>query len=120
MVIRRYGFIARLSAALIVGLAGVPSQVVAHPTIDVVASNWKFMPNTITIEVGQPATLRLTSTSGVHGIESPELGIKKTTITPNAFAVITFTPTKAGKYKLQCAVMCGPGHADMVLTIVVK
>jgi cytochrome c oxidase subunit 2 len=91
----------------------------AHPTIDIVASNWKFTPATITIPVNEPTTLRLTSSSGVHGLQSDELGIPKTTITPGNFQLVTFTPTKAGTYVLHCAVVCGPGHADMTLTIVV-
>ena len=91
----------------------------AHPTMDIVASNWKFTPATITIPVNEPTTLRLTSASGVHGLESSDLGISKVTITPGKFRLITFTPTKPGTYVLHCAVVCGPGHADMTLTIIV-
>jgi cytochrome c oxidase subunit II len=91
----------------------------AHPTVDIVASNWKFTPAQISIPVGEPTTIRVTSTSGVHGLESDALGIAKTTITPGTFQLITFTPKTAGTYVLHCAVICGPGHADMTLTVVV-
>lgn len=102
-----------------VALAAALNVASAHPTIDIVASNWKFTPSTITVPVNDPTTLRLTSSSGVHGIQSDELGITKTTITPGSFQLVTFTPHDAGKYVLHCAVVCGPGHADMALTVVV-
>lgn len=110
--------IVALAICLVVVLAAAHAAF-AHPTIDIVASNWKFTPAQITIPVNEPTTLRLTSSSGVHGLQSDELGIAKTTITPGNFQLVTFTPTKPGTYVLHCAVVCGPGHADMTLTIVV-
>jgi cytochrome c oxidase subunit 2 len=104
-------------AIAVVGVLASAIASLAHPTIDVVASNWKFTPAKISVEVNQPATLRLTSSSGVHGIESQDLGIAKTTITPGKFELVTFTPKKAGTYVLHCAVICGPGHSDMTLTV---
>ncbi|MBV8164865.1 MAG: cupredoxin domain-containing protein [Candidatus Eremiobacteraeota bacterium] len=89
----------------------------AHPTIDIVASNWKFTPAKISIPVNEETTLRLTSSSGVHGIASDDLGIATTKITPGDFQLVKFTPKKAGTYVLHCAVVCGPGHSDMALTI---
>ena len=89
----------------------------AHPSVDIVASNWKFTPAKISIPVNQETTLRLTSSGGVHGIESSDLGIAKTTIAPGKFELVTFTPKKPGKYVLNCAIVCGPGHPDMTLTI---
>jgi cytochrome c oxidase subunit II len=108
-----------LTVAVCCGILASAQVALAHPTIDIVASNWKFTPAKITIPVNDPTTLRLTSASGVHGLESADLGIAKTTITPGTFQLVTFTPTKPGTYVLHCAVICGPGHADMMLTIVV-
>ena len=101
-------------AALIVPAA---APAAAHPSIDIVASNWKFTPDTIELHVGETTTLRLTSSEGVHGLASDDLGIPTTTITPGSFKTITVTPKKAGKYVLHCAVMCGAGHANMTLTV---
>jgi cytochrome c oxidase subunit II len=89
----------------------------AHPSIDIVASNWKFTPDTIELYVGQSTTLRLTSSQGVHGLQSDDLGIPQTTITPGSFSSVVVTPKKAGTYELHCAVMCGAGHANMKLTV---
>jgi cytochrome c oxidase subunit II len=105
-----------MAAAAVVASAAMAS---AHPTIDIVASNWKFAPAKISIPLNEPTTLRLISSSGVHGIESDELGIQKTTITPGQPVLVTFTPKKAGTYVIHCAVVCGPGHSDMTLTVTV-
>lgn len=92
----------------------------AHPTIDIVASNWKFTPDTITLKAGEAQELRLTSSEGVHGIQSDELGIAQTTITPGAFNTVTVTAKKPGTYVVHCSVVCGAGHPDMKLTVKVE
>jgi cytochrome c oxidase subunit II len=102
----------------IAAFAGTPATpVLAHPSIDVVASNWKFTPNTIQLHVGQTTALQVTSKEGVHGLESADLGIPMTTIVSGSVKSIDVTPKKPGKYVLHCAVMCGAGHANMTLTI---
>ncbi len=110
----RFVFIAALAAGFLLAPIG---SAVAHPSIDIIASNWKFTPSTIELHVGETTTLRLTSSEGVHGLQSDDLGIPQTTIMPGSFTTITVTPKKAGTYLLHCAIMCGAGHADMVLTV---
>lgn len=110
-----------ISAALLSLCAALfPLASAAHPSIDVVASNWKFTPDTITVPAGEPSTLRLTSSEGVHGLKSDELGIPDTTIMPNKFVTVTFTPNAAGTYVVHCSVICGAGHPNMALTIKVQ
>jgi cytochrome c oxidase subunit 2 len=111
--------ISRLLLALaVVGLAFAPSRaVLAHPSIDIVASNWKFTPSTIELHVGQTTTLRLTSSQGVHGIQSDALGIPQTVISPGSFATVEVTPKKAGTYQVRCSIVCGAGHPNMILTV---
>jgi plastocyanin len=113
------------SQTVTVAMAGAPATP-PPPTativavINIVASNWKFTPNTIAVAVGKPMTLRLTSTSGAHGIQSDALGIPLTAIRPDQSAQVTFTPKTAGTYVIHCAIQCGSGHENMTLTIVVK
>ncbi|HET9030671.1 MAG TPA: cupredoxin domain-containing protein [Candidatus Aquilonibacter sp.] len=109
-------FVVLVAAAVIIGL----KPAVAHPTIDIVASNWKFTPDTITLKVGEAQELRLTSSEGVHGIQSDELGIPQTVITPGKFVTVTVTPKKAGTYTVHCSVICGAGHPNMKLTVKVE
>jgi cytochrome c oxidase subunit 2 len=109
-----------LIAALLLAVSISGRAAYAHPPIDIVASNWKFTPGTITVHVGEQTTLHVTSSEGVHGIQSDELGIPQTTIVPGKFVDVTFTPKKAGTYVVHCSVICGAGHADMKLTITVE
>ncbi len=95
-----------------VAMAGTTSNIV-----NVEAQNWRFAPAEITVHVNRPVTLELKSASGVHGLQSSELGIPLTTITPAATKSVTFTPTKIGTYVLHCAIPCGAGHATMTFTI---
>ena len=115
----RLGIGLALAAVLAAAVSLIPATSTAHPSIDVAVANWKFTPDKITIPVGEPTTLRLTTTSGVHGIKSDDLGIPMTTIPNGKVIEVTFTPKKAGTYVLHCQIFCGPGHADMALTIVV-
>ena len=112
-----------LSAVVIGGilLAAMDRPAAPQPVvINIVAANWKFTPAAITVPVGQTTTLHLTSTSGIHGIKSDDLGIPNTTIEPGKDVDVTFTPAKAGTYQVHCSVFCGPGHANQYLTVVVK
>lgn len=109
-----------LTVLVAIAFASLYRPVAAHPSIDVVASNWKFTPASITLHVGETTTLRLTSSAGVHGLKSDELGIPMTTITPGNFVTVDVTPKKAGTYVLPCQIVCGAGHADMKLTVVVQ
>ncbi|MBV8244679.1 MAG: cupredoxin domain-containing protein [Candidatus Eremiobacteraeota bacterium] len=101
--------------AMVAAVSGSPAW--AHPSIDVAVANWKFTPNTITLHVGQTTTLRFTSTEGVHGVQSDDLGIPATTLPPNKLVSIEVTPKKAGTFVIHCAVICGQGHANMALTV---
>ncbi|HVS46245.1 MAG TPA: cupredoxin domain-containing protein [Verrucomicrobiae bacterium] len=92
-------------------------SVAVSTSVSVVASNWKFTPGTITVHLNKLTTLRLTSTEGVHGIQSSDLGIADTTIMPGKFVTVAFTPKKLGTYQAHCAIFCGAGHAAMMLTI---
>lgn len=112
--------VAVVTALIVLAFAFAYRPAPAHPSIDVVASNWKFTPSTITLHVGETTTLRLTSTEGVHGIKSEDLSIPLTTIAPGKFVTVDVTPKKAGTYTLPCEIMCGPGHANMKLTVVVE
>ncbi len=97
--------------------SGTAFAVASPQAISIAASNWKFTPGEITVHVGQPVTLNLTSTEGVHGLQSSDLGIAMTTIAPGSTKSVTFKPTKPGTYVLHCAIPCGAGHANMKLIV---
>jgi cytochrome c oxidase subunit II len=111
--IRSLAFVAAIAGIAAAGAASA----IADPSIAIVASNWKFTPSEIQLHVGETTTLRLTSTQGVHGLESSDLGIPQTTIVPGTTKAVEVTPKKPGKYVLHCAIMCGAGHPNMTLTV---
>jgi heme/copper-type cytochrome/quinol oxidase subunit 2 len=122
----------RLSVIVLVGAllaattAAVPTsaakpQMTALPVVNLVATaDQKFAPDHIVLHVNKRQTLRFTSAGGVHGIVSTALGIPATMIMPGKPVSIAVTPKKAGTYRIPCTIVCGPGHADMALTIQVN
>ncbi len=101
-------------------LCSPPVRASAHPAIDIAVKNWSFTPATVDAHVGQPTVLRFTSSEGVHGVESAQLGLPKTTITPGKVSEVSFTPTTAGTFAVHCAIICGEGHDKMMLTVKVS
>jgi cytochrome c oxidase subunit 2 len=89
----------------------------APQTIAITASNWKFAPSEITVHANQPVKLELSSSEGVHGFSSSDLGIANTLLTPGSTKTIEFTPSKPGTYTVHCSVFCGQGHGDMTLIV---
>ena len=120
----------RLSAIVLGGVvlatAAIPASAAKPgpkmlPVVNIVATaDQKFAPDHIVLHVGKRQTLHFTSTGGVHGIGSTDLGIPATTIMPDKPVSVVVTPKKAGTYKLPCTIVCGAGHADMALTVDVK
>ncbi len=120
----------RLSAIVLGGVVLATTAVPASaakpapkmlPVVNIVATaDQKFAPDHVVLHVGKRQTLRFTSTGGVHGVASTDLGIPATTITADKPVSVNVTPKKAGTYKLPCTIVCGANHADMALTVDVK
>ncbi len=109
-----------LAAAALPASAAKPAPKML-PVVNIVATaDQKFAPDHVVLHVGKRQTLRFTSTGGVHGIASTDLGIPATMITGDKPVSVNVTPKKAGTYKLPCTIVCGAGHADMALTVDVK
>jgi len=117
MTVIRSSIIALFTFAFIAAGAAVASAASTNAPIAVTASNWKFAPAEITVHVGQQVTLDLTSTAGVHGLQSDDLGLAATTIVPGTTKSVTFTPKKTGTYVVHCTIPCGPGHAKMAIVV---
>ena len=93
----------------------------ALPVVNVVATaEQKFVPDHVVLHVNKAQTLHFSSTGGVHGVQSTDLGIPSTMIMPGKPVSVSVNPKKAGTYKIPCAIVCGPNHADMALTVEVK
>ena len=93
----------------------------ALPVVNIVATaEQKFVPDHIVLHAGKKQTLHFSSTGGVHGVQSTDLGIPSTMIMPGKPVSVSVNPKNAGTYKIPCSIVCGPNHADMALTVQVK
>ncbi len=89
----------------------------SEPVIKVTAKNWAFTPATITLKLHQKVRLEFVSTEGLHGITIPDLGVNDVVNIGTAPSDVEVTPTKLGTFEAHCAVFCGAGHANMILTV---
>jgi cytochrome c oxidase subunit 2 len=89
--------------------------------IDVSAERFAFTPSEIKTTVGTRLEIRVTSDDTTHGfriigadinIEVPKRG--------KGVAIVSFTPTEAGRYTFECSHTCGAGHSFMRGVIVVS
>ena len=74
--------------------------------------------NEIRVVVGRPVRLELSSPDVIHSFWVPALA-GKTDLIPGRTNTLTFTPTKTGTFRGQCAEYCGGPHAMMALRVVV-
>jgi cytochrome c oxidase subunit 2 len=80
--------------------------------IPIVARKFEFEPAELTLKLGEPVILELT-TADVHmGFDAPELGLHAD-IVAGKTARLPFTPAKPGSFEFVCDVFCGSGHDEM-------
>jgi cytochrome c oxidase subunit 2 len=109
-----------ISATIISGLA-LYVRAHAHSAereIHITAQKFAFTPDTITLKVGEPVVLVLSSQDRAHGFNLRAFGIRAD-VKPGATARIRFIPNKTGRFTFSCDVFCGEGHEDMTGTVVV-
>ena len=80
---------------------------------DVVELNLMHLP------VNRPVILQLSSKDVVHSFDVPAMRVKQDVI-PGLLSPVWFTPTRIGRYDIQCAQLCGLGHYRMHGIIVVE
>ena len=84
-----------------------------------VAKRYTYERNVVRVKKGELVALDITTADRQHGIESKELGIDES-IQPGHTTTVTFTPEKTGEFKIECDIICGPGHDDMQGKIIVE
>ena len=84
---------------------------VRYPNEDVVTAN------EIHIPVGQPVEFKLTSADVIHSFWVPEL-YGKVDMMPGTTTSLTITADEPGRYRGQCAQLCGVQHANMALYVI--
>ena len=68
--------------------------------------------NDIHVPVNKPVLIYLGSRDVIHSLKLVAMRITQDAI-PGLRIPVTFTPTKIGRYQIECAQLCGNGHAAM-------
>lgn len=87
--------------------------------IVVEGSNYKFVPNKITVKKGEKTRIVFKNTDGMHDFRVDELNISTAVIRSGEEDFVEFTADKAGQYEFYCSV---DGHRQMGMkgTLVVE
>lgn len=106
-----------ISAAAMAAVCFASAPAASEPVIKISAKNWAFTPGTITLHLHQKTKLEFAAAEGIHGITIPDLGVDDVVNIQSTPTEIEVTPNKTGTFVAHCAVFCGAGHANMILTI---
>ena len=87
--------------------------------IQMVARDYEFEPNTITVKKGDKVRLIITATDRKHGIKIEGYDIDQV-LNVGDPTTIEFTADKAGTFEFKCSVYCGSGHRKMKGKLVVE
>lgn len=88
-------------------------------TFEITASRFEFQPDRIEVAEGDQVKLTLHSTDTTHGLTIPELKVKVKIPKGGAIVTTEFVASKAGTFVIKCSEYCGPGHKQMLATLVV-
>jgi len=88
-----------------------------YPNEGIVTAGKSFVrPLVIDLPVDEPALFKLVSTDVMHEFFVPQFFFMRNAF-PGVKNHFTWTPTKIGTFKGQCAEFCGLGHAKMTLVV---
>ena len=108
-----------LAAGTVAGLAGLAAGQPAPLRIDVVARKFEFTPAEISVAVGRPVTLILSSLDFTHGFSLPEFELRADCV-PGKTIELSFMPNRPGRFGYVCDNFCGEGHDDMSGMLIVN
>lgn len=104
------------------GGSGTEGTVTSPPQakeFTIVATLWKFTPDTITVNKGDRVKITLENAEGAHGILIPDYEFDLKAGAGETKSA-EFTADKAGTFGFRCNIMCGAGHREMTGTLVVQ
>lgn len=87
--------------------------------INLEAYQFRFSPETITVNKGDIVKIHATSRDVPHGVFIKEYGINEK-VEKGKITDIEFTADKSGEFDIICSVYCGQGHQNMKAKLVVK
>ncbi|MCY9657948.1 cupredoxin domain-containing protein [Paenibacillus chondroitinus] len=92
------------------------TQAAGGQNVTLKATNFKFDQTEYRVKKGEPVTITLDNSQGIHGASIKEFNVKL----DNSNKTFTFTPDKTGSFPITCSIMCGSGHANMKTTLIVE
>jgi cytochrome c oxidase subunit II len=92
----------------------------AAKVIDVTASRYRFEPAQIEVDEGDRVVLRVRSVDGPHGLAIKGFKVKAQVPEDGSVITLEFVARKPGVFEFACNEYCGPGHARMRGSLVVK
>ena len=87
--------------------------------IDIVTRKYAFEPAKVRVRLGETVLLHITTADVQHGFAVPDLDIRES-VKPGVPADITLHATRAGHFRIDCYIKCGPGHDEMTGEIIVE
>ena len=88
-------------------------------TVDVVASQFKFEPATISVVEGDTVRLRIRSADRTHGIGIKAFRVKSLIPRTGDPITVEFVADRVGRFDITCSEYCGSGHREMTGKLVV-
>ena|SRR5581483_7347632 len=85
-----------------------PTGAVKELTVE--GSNFKFVPNTLTVNKGDTVKLTFKNTGGMHDLVIDQLNVRTKVIGSGQTDTVTFTASQAGTFQYYCSV---DGHRAM-------
>ena len=95
----------------------VPVQEIKE--FDIIAKQWTFSPNPITVNEGDKVILNIESIDVTHGFVLSAFSVSER-LTPGQTTKVEFTADKKGTFSFFCNVFCGSGHGSMRGTLIVN
>lgn len=114
----RIVFIGLLSIGL-VSLSFSPANAEEVKTFEVKAEDYKFIPDTITVNQGDRVIIKATAIDKDHGIGIKEFNINEP-LPKGEWVTIEFTADKKGEFTIHCTKFCGWKHFWMSGKLIVK
>ncbi len=87
--------------------------------IQVKMRKYSFDPPVIRVKQGDAVELEISAADVQHGFAVPDLDIKEP-VPRGQTATVRFKAENRGQFKIQCSILCGPGHDEMQGTLIVE
>lgn len=92
---------------------------VPKDTIEVIAKDFEFIPDTIRVKTGTLVTLKLKSIEGTHGFNLGAFGIDER-LDENVTKIVEFYAGQEGEFGIRCSHFCGIGHLGMTGKLIIE